>query len=83
MPFKNKNGDLSCDELHCDAAYLARDTWALTLAGARVSGWRIFYGTLIGGDEVFWATCPGHAKTPMPQVPKVLEGQLSLFEDQD
>jgi hypothetical protein len=83
MPFKNTSGDLYCDELHCDAAYLARDTWALTLAGARVAGWRIYYGTLNSGDEVFWATCPFHAKTPMPQVPKVLEGQLSLFDDQD
>jgi hypothetical protein len=78
-----EKGDLFCDDIHCDKAYLARDTWALTLAGARVSGWRIYSGTLNSGDEVFWATCPEHAKTPMPQVPKVLEGQLSLFDEED
>ena len=49
MPFKIP-GDLHCDEPDCDKAYLARDTWPLTLAGATVSGWRVFHGTLNSGD---------------------------------
>lgn len=83
MPFKDTSGDLFCDDIHCDKAYLARDTWELTLAGARAAGWKIYDGSLSNGVFVFWATCPVHARTPMPQVPKVLEGQLSLFDEED
>lgn len=83
MPFKKVNSDLLCDELHCNRAYLARDTWEQTLYGARVSGWGVYSGTLNSGDEVFWAMCPNHVKTQVPPASGVLEGQLSLFDDQD
>lgn len=75
--------DLACDDLHCDAHYLARDTLQQTIAGARAAGWRVYYGTLHSGEWVSWATCPYHSQIKREPVPQVLEGQMPLFDEED
>lgn len=77
--------DLTCDNFAvCGNSVIGRDTMWATQQAARAHGWRIFHGPLHSGEIVFWVLCPEClGQQRRPAAPKVLEGQLDLFEVQD